>query len=279
MELARELWTLYEPVHAVTYFAPETLAEFEAIGLRGYWRSYFAGRAAALGPVGPGPVLASFFGFAPVMVERAFPDVWTRATPEAALRARTDGAVAALDRLLGTYDRSLVAEAATVLERAVDGLDHAGRTLGAAHAAVPRPDGEAGRLWHAATVLREHRGDGHVAGWVAADVTGIEALVLRAGIDLPRENLQQFRGWTDDEWAAARERLAGRGWLDAEGVATAAGRAAHAAVEAATDAGAERAWAAFAPEEIDRVRGLLGPIRDACWPEIPAQIPLGLPRP
>ncbi len=277
MELAREMWTLYEPVHAVTYFAPETYQAFEAAGLRGYWRSYFAGRAAPLGAVGPAPVLAAFFGFAPVMVERAFPDVWTRATPEDALRARLSGAVAAIGRLLGTYDLGLVDEAATLLERAVDAADMGGRVLAAATAAVPRPEGPIARLWHAASVLREHRGDGHVAALVAADVTGVESLLWRAGIDIARENLQPNRGWTDDEWTAAQERLVERGWLDVEGVVTESGRTAHAAVEAATDAAAARPWATFRPAEVDRLRALLGPITAACWPAIPAQTPIGLP--
>jgi hypothetical protein len=92
----RRLWSLFEPVHAVVYFAPQAGAAFEAAGLRGFWRRYFAGRTAPLGAVGPGPVTAAFFGFAPGMVARALPDIWTRISPQAALAARADGARAAL---------------------------------------------------------------------------------------------------------------------------------------------------------------------------------------
>src|SRR3954471_566660 len=99
ISVPRRMWSLFEPVHAVTYFAPHAAATFEAAGLRGFWRRYFAGRAAPLGTVGPGPVIAAFFGFAPAMVSRAFPDVWTRITPQAALDARTAGARAALEEL------------------------------------------------------------------------------------------------------------------------------------------------------------------------------------
>jgi hypothetical protein len=98
VDIARQMWALYEPVHSVSYFTPEAREAFEAAGLRGYWRGYFAGRVAPLGPVAAAPVVAAFFNFAPGMVARALPDVWQRATPERALRARSEGATAALAR-------------------------------------------------------------------------------------------------------------------------------------------------------------------------------------
>ncbi|HEU0132035.1 MAG TPA: hypothetical protein VFQ85_13690 [Mycobacteriales bacterium] len=272
--VARELWTLFEPVHAVTYFTPEAVAAYEEAGLRGYWRGYFAGRAAALGPVGPEPVVAAFFGFAPAMVARAFPDVWTRAAPDAVLDARLRGAVAALRRLAGGAD---VTEAADLLHAAASSVDLAGRVLGAAHAALPVPDDAFGRLWRAATVLREHRGDGHVAALVAADVDGPESLVWRAGLDLAREALQPYRGWTDEEWDAAVDRLRSRGWLDASGRVTDAGREAQRAVEAATDAAAARPWRALGEERVARLRAALAPVSAAAYAVLPPVTPLGLP--
>jgi hypothetical protein len=275
--VAREMWTLFEPVHAVTYFAPEARAAYEAAGLRGYWRGYFAGRTAALGPVGAAPVVAAFFGFAPRMVERALPDVWTRATPEATLTARYAGAVAALERLWSSVDVAHLDEAADLLDAATDALDPAGRVLGAAHAALPRPDGAKARLWHDAGILREHRGDGHVAALVAADVSGIESLVWRAGIDLPRAVLQENRGWTDEEWDAAVRRLRDRGWLDADAKVTAEGRRAHDEVEAATDRAALRPWQVTGADATARLEALLDPLALACRDVFPAETPLGLP--
>lgn len=263
MHLARELWTLYEPIHAVTYFAPEARAAYEEAGLRGYWRGYFAGRAAPLGPVGPEPVVAAFHGFAPAMVARALPDVWSRATPEATLDARRRGAVAALTTLLDGAD---VTEATALLERAVSQLDLAGHVLGAAHAALHVPDEPLTRLWHAAGVLREHRGDGHVAALVTHDLDGVESLVFRASIDIPRAALQPFRGWTDEEWDAAHERLAGRGVLGDRDLLD--------SIEAATDRAAIRAWRGM---DLDRVRAVLSPVATACGSVIPAVSPLGLP--
>jgi hypothetical protein len=279
MTLERRMWTLYEPIHAVSYFTPEARGAFEAAGLRGFWRGYFAGRAAPLGPVGPAPVVAAFFSFAPGMVHRALPDVWERATPGRALAARTEGAVAALGRLFAGQPAERIAEAAELLGTAATGLDHAGRVLAAANAALPPADQPLARLWQAATLLREHRGDGHVAALLAAGVTGSQALAWRAGQDLPRHVLQPARGWTDDEWAAAAASLVTRGWLDAEGAATPAGVAAYQEVEAITDRLAAAPWAVLGDGGTARLADLLVPLSAACRAELPATNPIGLPAP
>jgi hypothetical protein len=275
---ARRMWTLFEPVHVVTYFSNEARAAFEAAGLRGFWRGYFAGRASPLGPVTAAPVAASFFTFAPAMVARALPGVWDLVTPADALAARTAGAVAALRRLLGESPPGLAATADALL-RATDGLGCAGRVLAAANAALPAPAEPAARLWHAATLLREHRGDGHFAALVAADIDGCEALVLRAGLDLSRGQLQPLRGWTDEEWDAATARLAERGWLDEDGTLTPDGLAARQAVEDATDRAAARPWARLGAAATEELSGLLTPLARACAAELPFPNPVGVPAP
>lgn len=275
---ARTLWTLLEPVHAVTYFAPEAHAAFEEAGLRGFWRGYFAGRAAPLGPVGPEPVVAAFFGFAPAMVARALPAVWQVTGPARAVEIRRAGAGAALRRLLQGHQEE-VARAGDALLAVAGGLDLAGRILGAANAALPVPRDPVDRLWHATTVLREHRGDGHVAALVAAGLDGCETLVLRSGVDLPRGELQPYRGWTDEEWAAARDRLTARGLLDPAGAATEEGRRALDAVERATDRAAARPWQMLGTEESRRLAGLLTPLAHACGTALRFPNPIGLPKP
>jgi hypothetical protein len=279
VELARPLWTLFEPVHAVTYFAPEARAAFEEVGLRGFWRGYFAGRAAPLGPVGPAPVVASFMGFAPSTVERAVPAVWSLATPEQVLRARMAGAVAALRGLWTGYDAEAVAETAVLLERSIDELDCSGRVLSAANAALDRPTDPDERVWHACTVLREHRGDGHVAALVAAGLTGCSSLVLRSGLDPEGAGLKSSRGWADEPWAAAIDRLRERGWLDSAGFATEEGRRAHAAIEAATDVAAADPWRRLSETELFRLVELLEPLAKACAAALPYPNPIGLPVP
>ncbi|MFJ4847154.1 MULTISPECIES: hypothetical protein [unclassified Streptomyces] len=265
---ARRMWRLLEAVHSVTYFTPEARAASEEAGLRGFWRGYFACRAAPLGAVGPAPITAAFFSFAPGMVARALPGVWRLASPEAALAVRAQGAGAALRRLLAGYEAA-AEEAAALLRPVSGGLDIAGRVLAAANAALPLPSDPLHELWHHATLLREHRGDGHVAALVAADLDGCEALVLRSGIDLPRGELQPHRGWTDDEWTAARARLTARGLLGTDGAATDDGRAAHRSLEAATDVTAARPWSALPADALDRLLAVLSPAAHACAAALP----------
>ncbi len=269
------MWTLFEPVHAVTYFTPHSAAVFEAAGLRGYWRRYFAGRTAPLGPIGPGPVVAAFFGFAPAMVGRALPDIWTRISPEAALECRLAGARAALAEFTGGVE---VDEASDLLEAAVRAIEAPGRVLGAANAALGWPEDAIGRLWQAATILREHRGDGHVAALLIGGFDGCESLVLRDAIEggRLRASTQPARGWTDDEWQATAERLEDRGWLGPDGNATDAGRTAYAEVEEVTDRLAYAPWQRIGAEATARCATLLEPIAERLWKLLPEDNPIPL---
>jgi helix-turn-helix protein len=280
---ARTMWTLFEPVHAVTYFTATSRSAYEQAGLRGFWRGYFAGRAAPLGAVNAAVVAASFFNFAPAFVGRAIPGVWELTTPEEALRARLEGATAALRGLLAGQE-SEAAAAADLLWRAVGELDFPGRVLSAANAALPVPEDGLARLWQAATVLREHRGDGHFAALAAADIDGCEAVALRCLMDLSRETMQPVRGWTDEAWDGALSRLAARGWVDGTDgdgalTLTGAGREAHAAVENATDWAAARPWARLGPEATAEIAAALAPISAACASVLPFPSPIGLPAP
>lgn len=271
---ARAMWTLYEPIHAMTYFAPDARAAFEAAGLRGFWRGYFAGRAAPLGRIGPAPVIALFNGFAPAMVQRALPAVWSLIEPAAALDARAAGAAAALRRVFP--DAAAVERAAASLETAVERAELAGRPLGAANADLPRRDDPYERLWQATATLREHRGDGHVAVLVAAGLAGLPMLVLRAALDIGRDLLQAARGWTDDEWDAATAQLVAAGLLDDAGQVTDAARRRIADIEQATDDAAAHPWAALDPDEISLVATALLPIARACVVELPERTPIGM---
>ncbi len=278
MSAARAMWTMFEPVHDVTYFAPEALSAFTEAGLRGYWRGYFAGRAAPLGATGAAVVTASFFNFAPSFVARAIPGVWDLITPADAIAVREAGAAAALRRLLGGREAE-AAKAADLLWRAVDDLDFAGRVLSAANAELPVSGDPLTRLWQATTLLREHRGDGHFAALAAADIDGLEAVVLRTAKDISRDLLQPVRGWTDEQWSAAAARLADRGWIGEDAMMTAAGRAAHDAVEAATDQAAARPWTRMGSAGLAEVADVLLPLAQACAAALPEVIPVGRLRP
>ena len=275
---ARSMWTLFEPIHAVTYFAPEARSAYEQAGLRGFWRGYFAGRAAPLGAASAAVVTASFFNFAPAFVARAIPGVWELATPDEALRIRMAGATQALQSLLAGRDAEAAA-AADLLWRAIGELDFSGRVLAAADAALPVPGEGMARLWQAATVLREHRGDGHFAALAAADIDGCEAVVLRCCLDLRREDLQPVRGWTDQAWDEALTRLDERGWVSGDGELTSAGREAHAAVENATDWAAARPWARLGPDATAEIANILTPLAQTCASALPYPSPIGVPAP
>ncbi len=259
---ARRLWRAVEPVHAVTYFAAESKAACDALGTRGWWMSYFGLRAAPLGAASPELVTALFYNFHPGLVARAVPDVWAVAAPERFVGARLDAVDAALHRLLGAdvLTSAAVAEAAGIARDAAQAAPTAGRALAAANAALAWPDPPHLALWHAQTVLREHRGDGHVAALLTAGLDPAEALVMfAAGGAVEAEQLRLRRGWSEQEWTDAGERLAGRGLYDG-GAVTAAGRDLLVEVEAHTDRLADVPWAAVGDERAERLVELVSPL-------------------
>ena len=275
----RNTWHLLEHVNAVSYFAPECREAPKALGLRGFWTGYFACRAAPLGAVGPAVVEATFFNFAPDRVRAAIPDAWSVAGPDAIVAARQSSAAEALRRLVPDIERD-AGRLAGMLEPLVAAASASGRPLFAANQALGAPDDPVERLWQACTSAREHRGDGHVGALVAADLDGCEALVLFGADELnpPAELLRESRGWTADEWAAATDRLRGRGLLDEHEHLTDLGVAQRAAIEEATDIAAARLFVGLAVTR-EEVAALAGPIarslRDSGTITYPN--PMGLP--
>jgi hypothetical protein len=292
---ARRLWATLETLHDVTYFAEGVRPAGIALGLRGFWMTYFAFRAAPLGPVPAGPAVAAFAGFQPAMVAKALPDAWSRTTPRACLEARATVSAAAL-RDAGA-DPDACDRAAAILGPVAAAADPTGRPLFAANAAVAPPGDALGRLWQLATTLREHRGDGHIAAMVSAGITGLEAHLLQAAAGrFPQQVIRQVRGWSEDEWAGAAGALCARGLLGGDGTAspddaaapggalslTPAGRAVLKTIEAHTD---ERAWtgglAALGEQGVEEVLALLRP--SACAVVLSGMLPdvnpTGVPHP
>jgi hypothetical protein len=281
-DLVRALWRVAEPIHALTYFAPEATQAFEDAGLRGFWRGYFAGRAAPLGAVGAAPVVAAFYGFRPDFVARAVPDVWRRCAPPDVLAARLAGVDAAVRRHLTADAVTSVADRVVpVMRDAAARCGVAGRVMFAANAALHEPDEPHLALWHVTTLLREHRGDGHVAALVAHDVGPCAAHVLRlAATGAPPTSIEPYRGWDADDWATTADELRTRGWLGAGGEITAAGRVVHGRVEDATD-GAAAAFVAGLDRAsvealVDALRPLALRLGDGM---IPYPNPMGVPCP
>ncbi|MEV5001488.1 SCO6745 family protein [Nocardioides sp. LML1-1-1.1] len=273
---AREVWTLAEPLHAVTYFSPEPLAALRSAGCRGFWMGYFAGRAAPLGAASPELVHALFHNFAFAQVARALPDAWSFATPAAALEARLTGSVATLARVLGDAD---VSRAADLAARAGTTAPLEGRALYAANRALPVPDAPLARLWHAVTLLREHRGDGHVAALTVAGVGGREAHVLHAlATGTPVAVYETARSFTAEEWTSVLDGFRSRGLVDTSDALTTTGRTLKRTVEEQTDELAAPALDALTDDEVAELVALLRPLAAAVVAagEIPAQSPMGL---
>jgi hypothetical protein len=246
--LARRAWTLFEPIHAIVYFVSEATEHYKAAGLRGGWMGYFASRSAPMGPVTPGVVTAVFHNFQPAMVARAIPDAWHFSSPEKALTARSAVADSALRRLWGDEVASEdVAASATAAMAVAHRLRGGGRPLYTATAGLDEPEAAHLKLWHACTLLREHRFDGHVAALTAHGLDGLESLVtaLAAGNGIDAPTIRRFRGWSEEEWDAGVERLKDRGILDAAGALTEAGRALRTTVEETTDRLASDVWDAM----------------------------------
>ncbi|MFG1807381.1 hypothetical protein [Streptomyces sp. NPDC049040] len=264
----RRCHTPLNALHSTVYFSPEFDAEMETLGLAGapgaYFSAggYFAARSAAMGAVGPGAVTATFFNFSHTLIAQHLPGAWTVATPGQLLAARLRVVDRLLRRLLG--DEALaskeMAEAAELALRAAGGCHRAGRPLSAAEADQPVAQEPHVAFWQAATVLREHRGDGHIALLTHAGLDGLEALVSHtsSGRGFTPAFARSTRGWSEEEWSAAEERLRGKGLLDADGELTEAGTTLRVDLEHETDRLAAAPYDHLGAAGVERLTELAG---------------------
>ncbi|MFG2568331.1 hypothetical protein ACGFR6_23175 [Streptomyces sp. NPDC048567] len=227
------------PLHSSLYFSPDLGKELGGIGIEDPSAAYFATRAAAMGAVGADTVTATFYNFNHALVAQHVPAIWDIASPAKVLDARLRAADATLRRLLGEeiIASPEMAEAARLALRATEGCTRHARPLYAAHAGLPVPDEPHLAYWHAATLLREHRGDAHLAALLTAELDPLEALVSHTatGKGMAIRWILASRGWRRADWEEASERLRGRGLLTAEGELTEEGAALRTEVEEATD--------------------------------------------
>lgn len=258
----RQMWHLLEPLHAVLYYAPEAFDEAAALGydIEERWPGYFAWRVAPLGEVGAEEAVRTFHSFAPAMVERHVPGVWATAAPDAVLAARLRAVDRSYRALFGErVEGPEFAEAAALARRAAEAVTPGViGGLGPANSGLPWPDVPHLVLWQAATVLREHRGDGHIAALAGAGLDPVESLVSFAAVGAAPAEVFASRGWSAEEWGAARRRLQERGLLAADGTATDAGRELRAKVELRTDEEAAAPWRALGEPGRERLAELLG---------------------
>ncbi len=254
----RRAHRVLEPLHSSVYFSPDSERELLATGLRPGRMPYLAQRSAAMGAVGAGVVTATFYSFAPAAVARSVPRAWTLASPAEVLEARWRAVLATLGRLLDGSDPAEVDELAALAARAAAACDLEGRPLAAAHAEVAVPDHPLARLWQAATVLREHRGDGHLAVLVQHGVGGLDALVTHTagGRGFAPAFAATSRGWTAEQWQEAVEGLAARGLLTPDGRLSDDGSALRERLEVGTDAASARPFDVLDADELARLTAL-----------------------
>ncbi len=260
--LARRLHKPMDAVHVVGYFAPETTQAYLDLGLTDYGMGYFASRSAPMGAVTAETTVATFYVFSPALVGAYLPKVWDLASPSEVTEARYRGVEVALRRGLAEAAESAeVARAAEIAKAAVAGLGStAGRALCAAHAGLAWPGSPLMDLWLAASILREHRGDGHVAALVLAGLDPVEALVTAGAAGGPVRFLRATRGWSDEQWEDGEARLRARGLLADDGGLTADGGALRDEVEANTDRAAAAPYRSIGAEAVQELIDLLRPL-------------------
>ncbi|HEV2634708.1 MAG TPA: MarR family transcriptional regulator [Actinocrinis sp.] len=255
---------LIEPIGAVT-FSDIPNEEFLALGMRNYWDGYFAGRAAPLGTAPAEVVHAVFYNFAPGEVARHIPWVWEKTTPQEAIAVRERGSAAALRQMAGPLvDSPDLARIADLTTRAGVSAPTEGRALYAGLRALDVPEEPVARLWHSATLLREHRGDGHNAALLAHGIGGTEAHVLLAlTLGMKAEEFGRVHHLPKPQLAAVVEGLRERGLVDADGGFTEIGRQTRERIEALTDELAAPAYDVLSADELDELIAGLEPIAAA----------------
>jgi hypothetical protein len=273
LAFARQTWRTLEPYHGGVYFSPEAASQYVELGVDAR-TGYFASRSAAIGAAPADLVIATFYNFNPELVRRAIPAAWEAATPQQFTAARLAGMDASLRRILGADISSpAMARAAELARTAAEATVHhpQGRPLFAAHAALPWPSAPHLVLWHAQTLLREFRGDGHVAALLTAGLSGLEALVTHAATgDVDAKVLRDSRGWTPEQWEQAVLNLRERGWLD-EGpdlALTEDGKRRRAEFERTTDQLAALPYVTLGPAACAELRSLARPFSLAVAKEL-----------
>lgn len=264
---AGQLSRALDRLHSTIYFAAESGEKFGELGLENQRQQYFASRSAAMGAVGAKVVAATFFNFNPELIAKAIPAAWEIVSPAAVTQARYEIVDVLIPRIMGEQrvGSSQFAHSVEIVRRAAESIPDAdGRPLYAGHADLPWPHTPHGQLWHAITLLREYRGDGHIAALVTHGLSGIEALIthIATGTGFDPEFGRRLRGWSQEQWDGAVDALISRGVLDEEGQLTAAGNELRTHIEDQTDQLAFAPWQTVADDDVQELVSLGETIRD-----------------
>ncbi|MFF1711478.1 hypothetical protein [Streptomyces sp. NPDC058268] len=263
LHAVRDVSRAISAAHLFIYLVPETAEEAAELGVTDRGPAYLAFRSAAMGVVPWQVTLAAFYNFSPRAV-RAVAGVWDAAPPERWQAARFLAAGRAMRRVDIPLTDDHLAEARSLIDPVVAGVDYAGKVLAAANASVVLPPDPLVALWQQITVAREWRGDAHLVALAANALGPCDCLVLHTATGrLPTALARATRRWDDEEWSAAAARLVARGWLDSHGVITEAGSAAHERIEVETDEHCAALWAPIGNAGARRFASLIAPIANA----------------
>jgi hypothetical protein len=262
---ARSLRDAIEPIATICFWSEPAYDAYAAEGLD-FLQGYVWGRGCVLGEP-EGTVVASSFGvYEPGLIVALY-DAGRSACPLPRIRAAKEkGAVTALREVLGAPDG--LVDVVRALRRGIDAADLSGRPMYAGARALPWPDDPLGTLWHACTLLREHRGDGHLAACVAAGLSGLDAnLLTEMRVGWEPLAYTATRGWSPEAMQAATDRLSARG-LIAGSTLTEAGTTLRDGVEEITDRLVQPVVDAVGddlPGLVEQLDGWAGQIVEAGW--------------
>ncbi len=241
---ARRLRDAMEPLAMHAVWSSQTNEALAAYGFN-FLTAYVTGRAAPLGEVPSSVVASTFAVFEPGLVDALWTEGRAKLDLTTVIGVRDTATAASLRTVLAGIDDAEIIRVAEILEVAVAGVDGTGRTLFSALRSQPRLDDAHGRLWRAADLMREHRGDGHIAACVAAGLDPVRmGILMEVWLGYPVGEYSGTRAWPQEAQDAAVARLEADGLL-ADGGITDAGRAVRDALEAATDASQESLIAAI----------------------------------
>ena len=264
---AGQLSRALDRLHSTIYFAPEASERFGELGLTHQRMQYFASRSAPMGAVTAKVVAATFYNFNPELIAKAIPAAWEITSPAEVTRVRYEVVDAAIPKILGEerVRSPEFAHSMAIVRRTAEAIPNAdGRPLYAGHAELDWPQTPHGQLWHAITLLREYRGDGHIAALVAHGLSGIEALIthVATGTGFDPEFGRKLRGWSREQWNAAVDTLRSRNLLDDDGQLTSAGNGRRTEIEDLTDELAFPPWRTVPDDDVQELVSLGEIIRD-----------------
>jgi hypothetical protein len=231
---ARRLRDAIEPIAMHSVWCEGTSTRLGALGLD-FFESYVTCRASLLGEPEPGVVVATFAVFEPTVICAVYETGRSKCGRVELLAARDESTIASLSAALTDVDTERVGTVADVLLDAVVSADGTGRPLFSGLRDQPVPAGAIGRLWRACELIREHRGDSHVAVCVAAGLSPVAMNILtELWVGMPIATYSASRFWSVPTIEATCEDLRSRGWLDGDQLSE-SGRTMRDQIESATD--------------------------------------------